>query len=224
MTKKMTKEEMRITLGNNLTTLLDQKKKSRKDISDELGVPYSVACDWVKARTYPNQHNLGKLAFFFGTTIEQLTTPNSAINEKGFDPEKSSSKRKIAVIDIASDEWIKSPIDYEWISNKYLKPNGNYLIFEVPDDLLSPNYNPKDIVLAESLDGKIVKNEGDYLLKLSDYDYMLFVHIYIKDNGYLVAPLNNNNSKSFLPRFYTSEEFILNARNVHKAIRVSKNI
>ena len=224
MTKKITKEEMRITLGNNLTALLDQKKKSRKDISDELGVPYSVACDWVKARTYPNQHNLGKLAFLFDTTVEQLTTPNSAINENGFDPEKSTSKRKIAVIDITTDEWIKSPIDYEWISNKYLKPNGNYIMFEVFDDLLSPTYNPGDMILAESLDGKILKSEGDYLLKLQDYDSMLFVHVYIKDDGYLVAPLNNNNEKAFLPRFYTNEEFIPYVRNIHKAIRVSKNI
>ena len=49
-------------------------------------------------------------------------------------------------------------------------------------------------------------------------------YVYVKDNGYLVAPLNNNNLKSFLPRFYTKEEFIKNAFNIHKAVRVSKNI
>lgn len=224
MANKITKEEMRITLANNLTALLDQKNKSRKDISDGLKVPYSVACDWVKGRTYPNQYNLGKLAFFLDTTIEQLTTQNSAINEKGFNPENSTSKRKVAVIDIATDEWIKSPVDYEWISTKNLKPNGNYLMFEVVDDLLSPIYNIGDMILAESLDGKILKNEGDYLLSLSDIGSMLFVHVYIKNNGYLVAPLNNNNKKSFLPIFYTNEEFILKVGNIHKAVRVTKNI
>ena len=51
-----------------------------------------------------------------------------------------------------------------------------------------------------------------------------YIKPFVKDNGYLVTPLNNNNSKSFLPRFYTKEEFIKNAFNVHKAVRVSKNI
>ena len=63
-----------------------------------------------------------------------------------------------------------------------------------------------------------------FKVKLKDYDSWLFIHVYVKDNGYLVAPLNHNNSKSFLPRFYTKEEFIKNAFNVHKAVRVSKNI
>ena len=82
--KKVTKEEMRITLSNNLNKLLDEKKISRRQISDDLNINYPVVCDWVKARTYPSQHNLGKLAFYLGTTIEQLTSPNSAINEDGF--------------------------------------------------------------------------------------------------------------------------------------------
>ena len=98
------------------------------------------------------------------------------------------------------------------------------LMFDVVDDMLSPIYNLGDTVLAQFLDNKPIKSDGDYLLKIKDYDSWLFIHVYVKDNGYLVAPLNNNNSKSFLPRFYTKEEFIKNAFNVHKAVRVSKNI
>lgn len=222
--KKVTKEEMRITLSNNLNKLLDEKKISRRQISDDLNINYPVVCDWVKARTYPSLHNLGKLAFYLGTTVEQLTSPNSAINEDGFSPEQSTSKRKVAVIDISTEEWIKSPIDYEWISNKNLKPSGNYLLFDVVDDLLYPTYNIGDTVLAESLDEKILKTEGDYLLKTNDFDLMLFVHVYIKENGYLVAPLNNNNSISYLPKYYTTEEFKKNISNIHKAVRVTKNI
>ena len=97
-------------------------------------------------------------------------------------------------------------------------------MFDVVDDMLSPIYNLGDAVLVQFLDNKPIKSDGDFLLKLKDYDFWLFIHVYVKDNGYLVAPLNNNNSKSFLPRFYTKEEFIKNAFNVHKAVRVSKNI
>ena len=220
----MTKEEQRKILGNNLVALLELKGKSRKDVSDALNTSYTKVCDWTKARTYPNQHDLGRLAFYFDTTIEQLTSANAVIKENGFDPEKSTSKKKVSVIDIGTDEWVISPIDYEWVSIKHLKPNTGYLMFDVVDDMLSPIYNLGDTVLAQFLYNKPIKSDGDYLLKLKDYDSWLFIHVYVKDNGYLVAPLNNNNSKSFLPRFYTKEEFIKNAFNVHKAVRVSKNI
>lgn len=50
------------------------------------------------------------------------------------------------------------------------------------------------------------------------------LHIYVKKDGYLVAPLNNNNSKSILPKFYTKKEFTESATQPHKAIIVSKNI
>ena len=161
---------------------------------------------------------------YLETTVEQLTDGDSLINDNGFEPEQSSKKAKISVIDISSEEWIIHPIDYEWVSTKYLTPETGYLMFDVVDDLMAPKYDIGDTVLAQFLDNKPIKSDGDYLLKLKDYDSWLFIHVYVKDNGYLVAPLNNNNSKSFLPRFYTKEEFIKNAFNVHKAVRVSKNI
>lgn len=138
---KMTKEEQRKILGNNLVALLELKEKSRKDVSDALNTSYTKVCDWTKARTYPNQHDLGRLAFYFDTTIEQLTSANAVIKENGFDPEKSTSKKKVSVIDIGTDEWVISPVDYEWVSIKHLKPNTGYLMFDVVDDMLSPIYN-----------------------------------------------------------------------------------
>ena len=220
----MNKVEMRKVLANNLVALLDYKKISRKNIADDLKLSYTKVCDWTRARTYPSEIELGKLANYLETTVEQLTDGDSLINDNGFEPEQSSKKAKISVIDIGSEDWIIHPVDYEWVSTKYLTPETGYLMFDVVDDMLSPIYNLGDTVLAQFLDNKPIKSDGDYLLKLKDYDSWLFIHVYVKDNGYLVAPLNNNNSKSFLPRFYTKEEFIKNAFNVHKAVRVSKNI
>ena len=220
----MNKVEMRKVLANNLVALLDYKKISRKNVADDLKLSYTKVCDWTRARTYPSEIELGKLANYLETTVEQLTDGDSLINDNGFEPEQSSKKAKISVIDIGSEDWIIHPVDYEWVSTKYLTPETGYLMFDVVDDMLSPIYNLGDTVLAQFLDNKPIKSDGDYLLKFKDYDSWLFIHVYVKDNGYLVAPLNNNNSKSFLPRFYTKEEFIKNAFNVHKAVRVSKNI
>ena len=220
----MNKIEMRKVLANNLVALLDYKKISRKNIADDLKLSYTKVCDWTRARTYPSDIELGKLANYLETTVEQLTDGNSLINDSGFEPEQSSKKAKISVIDIGSEEWIIHPVDYEWVSTKYLTPETGYLMFDVVDDLMKPKYDIGDTVLVEFLNNKSIKEDGDYLVKLKEYDSWLFIHIYVKKDGYLVAPLNNNNSKSILPRFYTKKEFTESATQPHKAIRVSKNI
>ena len=220
----MNKVEMRKVLANNLVSLLNYKKISRKDIADDLKLSYTKVCDWTRARTYPNEIELGKLANYLETTIEQLTNSNSLINDNGFETEQSSKKVKISVIDIGSEEWILHPVDYEWGSTKYLMPETGYLMFNVVDDLMSPKYDIGDTVLVEFLNNKSIKEDGDYLVGLKEYDSWLFIHIYVKPDGYLVAPLNNNNSKSILPKFYTKKEFAESATQPHKAIRVSKSI
>lgn len=220
----MNKTEMRTVLANNLVALLEYKKISRKNISDDLKISYTKVCDWTRARTYPNQIELGKLANYFETTVEQLTDGASLISDNGFEPEQSSKKFKVSVIDLSNDEWVLSPVDYEWVSVKHIKPNTGYLIFNVVDDLLSPKYEIGDTILAEFLNNRVIKEDGDYLVNLKEHDYWLFIHIYVKKDGFLVAPLNNNNSKSILPKFYTKKEFAESAIQPHKAIRVTKNI
>lgn len=220
----MNKVEKRKLLANNLVALLSYKKKSRKNVSEDLKISYSKVCDWTRARTYPDEIELGKLANYLDTTIEQLTNGNSIVNNDKFETEQATKKAKVSVIDISSDDWIIHPVDYEWISVKYLTPEHGYLMFNVVDDLMSPKYDIGDTVLVEFLNNKNIKEDGDYLVKLKEFDSWLFIHIYVKNDGYLVAPLNNNNSKSILPKYYTKKEFIESATQPHKAIRVSKNI
>lgn len=220
----MTKIENRRILANNLVTLLDLKGKSRKDLADNFGISYFKVCDWTRARTYPNEIELGKLAFYFDTAVEQLTNGNSGTNEKDFETEQATKKYKVSVIDITHEDWIVEPVDYEWVSVKYITPGCGYLIFNVADDLLSPKYDIGDTVMVQYMENRNIKEDGDYLLKLKEYDYWMFIHIYVKKNGFLVAPLNVNNSKSILPKFYTKKEFIESATQPHKAVRVSKNI
>ena len=80
----MNKVEMRKVLANNLVALLDYKKISRKNIADEFKFSYTKICDWTRARNYPSEIELGKLANYLGTTVEQLTDGDSLINDNGF--------------------------------------------------------------------------------------------------------------------------------------------
>ena len=165
----MNKVEMRKVLANNLVALLDYKKISRKNIADDLKLSYTKVCDWTRARTYPSEIELGKLANYLETTVEQLTDGDSLINDNGFEPEQSSKKAKISVIDIGSEDWIIHPVDYEWVSTKYLAPETGYLMFDVVDDLMTPKYDIGDTVLVEFLNNKSIKEDGDYLVKLKEY-------------------------------------------------------
>lgn len=220
----MKKLEKRKVLANNLVSLLNYKDISRKNVADDLKISYTKVCDWTRARTYPNEIEMGRLANYLETTVEQLTNGNTSICGNVFEPEKSTKKAKVSVIDISSEENITHSVDYEWVSTKYLMPETGYLMFDVADDLLSPKYEIGDTVLVEFLNNKAIKEDGDYLVKLKEFDSWLFIHIYVKQDGYLVAPLNINNSKSILPKFYTKKEFAESAIQPHKAIRVSKSI
>ena len=91
----MNKIENRKILANNLVALLDLKKKTRRNIADDLNISYTKVCDWTRARTYPNNNEIGKLANYFETTIEQITSGNSVINDKTFDTEQATKKKKL---------------------------------------------------------------------------------------------------------------------------------
>lgn len=98
----MNKVDMRKVLANNLVALLDYKKISRKNIADDLKLSYTKVCDWTRARTYPSEIELGKLANYLETTVEQLTDGDSLINDNGFEPEQSSKKSQ----DISNRYWL----------------------------------------------------------------------------------------------------------------------
>lgn len=220
----MNKKELRKILANNLVALLNYKKVSRKNISDELGISYTKVCDWTRARTYPDEKELKVLADYFEKTTEELTHGDSLIDNSNSEFSNFIKKAKIPVIDMLSDLPFLPSIDYEWVSTKYLTPGTGYLIFNVVDDLMLPKYDIGDTVLVEFLNNKTIKEDGDYLVRLKEFNSWLFIHIYVKSDGYLVAPLNINNSKSILPKFYTKKEFSESAIQPHKAIRVSKRI
>lgn len=220
----MNKVQARKIFANNLIALLSYKNKTRKDISQDLNITYARVCDWSRARTYPNEIELGKLANYFDTTIEQLTNGDPTLDESKFEPEQATQKSKVSVIDISTEEWINHPVDYEWVSSKYLEPERGYLIFDVADNLMIPKYNIGDTIMAEFLNNRTVKEDGDYLVRSKEHDSWLFLHIYCKKDSYLVTPLNIDNSKSILPKLYTKKEFLENFTQPHKAVRVSKNI
>ena len=58
--------------AKNLKRYMDLKGKSRKDISEALGISYYTITDWVKGKKYPRMDKVEMLASYFGILKSDL--------------------------------------------------------------------------------------------------------------------------------------------------------
>lgn len=56
----------------NLQMYMDINNKSRKEVSEALGVSYYTFTDWVKGKKYPRMDKVEKLAEYFGILKSDL--------------------------------------------------------------------------------------------------------------------------------------------------------
>lgn len=64
--------------ARNLQMYMDINGKSRKDVSDAIGVSYYTFTDWVNGKKYPRMDKVEKLAKYFGilkSDLIELKTP-----------------------------------------------------------------------------------------------------------------------------------------------------
>lgn len=58
--------------ARNLQHQMDLARKTRRDLSEALGVSYYTITDWVKAKKYPRMDKVEMIARYFGITKTQL--------------------------------------------------------------------------------------------------------------------------------------------------------
>ena len=67
--------------ASNLKRYMDIKKKSRREVSEAIGVSYYTFTDWVNGKKYPRMDKVEKLADYFcilkSDLIEEKTIQNS---------------------------------------------------------------------------------------------------------------------------------------------------
>lgn len=65
--------------AQNLKNYMEKNNKSRRDISDALGISYYTVSDWVNGKKYPRMDKVETLANYFGILksdlIEEKVTP-----------------------------------------------------------------------------------------------------------------------------------------------------
>ena len=63
---RLSNEDIRITISNNIKFYLNKEGKSRKEVCKDLGLKYTTFCDWINAKTIPNYGSLEQLGKYFG--------------------------------------------------------------------------------------------------------------------------------------------------------------
>lgn len=75
-------EDIKSIFSGNLKRLMDENLKSRRDLSDALGISYYTITDWVNGKKYPRMDKVEKLADYFGVQKSDLIEDNDAETEK----------------------------------------------------------------------------------------------------------------------------------------------
>jgi transcriptional regulator with XRE-family HTH domain len=69
--------------ASNLKRYMESNNKSRREVSEALGVSYYTFSDWVNGKKYPRMDKVEKLADYFGILksdlIEEKTIENSPV-------------------------------------------------------------------------------------------------------------------------------------------------
>ena len=58
--------------SKNLKLFMMKIGKDRKEVADDLGIPYSTLTDWINGKKYPRIDNMEKIAKYFGVSKSNL--------------------------------------------------------------------------------------------------------------------------------------------------------
>lgn len=81
----------------NLQRYMDINKKSRREVSEAIGVSYYTFTDWVKGKKYPRMDKVEKLAAYFGILKSDLIEEKEKPTAQG----DGLSEKRQALIDFA---------------------------------------------------------------------------------------------------------------------------
>ena len=59
-------------LSKNLKLFIAKSGKERREIAEDLGIPYSTLTDWINGKKYPRINNIEKMAGYFGISKSNL--------------------------------------------------------------------------------------------------------------------------------------------------------
>ena len=83
--------------ASNLQKYMDKNNKSRRDLSEALGISYYTVTDWVKGKKFPRMDKIEMLADYFGVLKSDLIEgqPPEEIKEPAMYDGLSENQKKL---------------------------------------------------------------------------------------------------------------------------------
>ncbi len=185
----------RETFVKQLKKYMTIKKKSQKDISNELGIPTTTVSNWYLGKKYPRPDSMQKLADYFGIKMEELISDNSTIKTGVKIPVLGTV---IAGIPITAIEEI---LDYEEISESLAK-TGDFYALKIKGTSMEPKMSEGDIVIVRQQN--YVEN-NQIAIVLINGDEATVKQVRYRNDG---IELIGFNSYVYPPTFYTKEQIL----------------
>ena len=68
----MEEKNKKMTMAENIRRYMGERKLTRRQIAQQLGVPYSTVCEWVSGNAYPRMEKMERLAALLGVPPSAL--------------------------------------------------------------------------------------------------------------------------------------------------------
>lgn len=94
--------------ARNLQWYMEVNGKSRRDVSEAIGVSYYTFTDWVKGKKYPRMDKVEKLAAYFGILKSDLIEEKT---EEHREMQKKNDTLSDIVIRMQTDETFMSAVE-----------------------------------------------------------------------------------------------------------------
>lgn len=94
--------------ARNLQRYMDINGKTRRDVSEAIGVSYYTFTDWVKGKKYPRMDKVEKLATYFGILKSDLIEEKS---EEHREMQKKNDALSDIVIRLQTDDVFMSAVE-----------------------------------------------------------------------------------------------------------------
>ena len=96
--------DIRAIFSKNLRSLISQKGKLQKEVSEEIGVTCSTFSDWCTGKKYPRPEGLEALARYFGVSVVDLIGEQKKVPQARKALENSKEEVLSLIIRLHTDE------------------------------------------------------------------------------------------------------------------------
>ncbi len=146
MTEVTPNENIKYIVASNIRFFLEKKKKTRKELCEDLGIKYTTFCDWINGNSTPRLENLETMSTYFDISISDFfieTEKRSQIEERLSEYERRFTMLDISLLDKMDEKQVKELLKRGFTFkhrsfDEYVALNGGKLVPSKEIDMGEP--------------------------------------------------------------------------------------